>query len=72
MGNDVRGNAVVTCFITLHIFGCQTKPLKTKPLKTKNERERARERERERERVSQDVVGGAKVLLLREEEKFTT
>ena len=35
MGNDARGNAVVTCFIT---FGCQIKPVKTK-----NERERERE-----------------------------
>jgi hypothetical protein len=38
MGNNARGNAVVTCFITWHTFGCQTKPLKTK-----NERERGGE-----------------------------
>jgi len=30
LGNDARGNAVVTCFITLHTFGCQTKSLETK------------------------------------------
>jgi len=62
MGSDAKENAMVTCFITLHIFGCQTNPLKTK-----NQRERGGGGG-----VGRDVVGGAKFLLLREDEKFTT